>query len=440
MVKRILFNLARILFLVILGITFFHNTALAALNCTITPPINTYQASETQISKNPISFTIDTNPSGGFASGDNYDIWFRNGGPARCSPSCGTAVKGVPLTNGTLVVTLTSFNASGVSAGQMPVDVFHAGDTPNIDNEVCTMLLPVAAATSMGDCQPLNFSPSNPKPSDHIMIKPTKIASGQDGTGNGPDDYHHIIVYSGDKDHPYTTFGEDCSGSSDNKKSVVQGKDFLGNGLDLGTFDQNDKGYIVTVNSCQSVPGFGHQFETEQCEQTITVNTKGGGVVTTGDTCNTTSATDTSGGCSTGLTCMGPKNASQLITNGVCMSYKDIASLYNRGLIFSTDSGTLADVCPNHICQTAIGNIGTTPDKFIQAIMAFILSIAGGIAIILIIISGYRLMVSQGNPENIKNAKDQLTAAIIGLLFIIFSLVVLQIIGFNILGLPGFNQ
>jgi len=69
------------------------------------------------------------------------------------------------------------------------------------------------------------------------------------------------------------------------------------------------------------------------------------------------------------------------------MSYKDIASLYNRGLIFSTDSGTLADVCPNHICQTAIGNIGTTPDKFISSYYGFILSIAGGIAIILIIIS-----------------------------------------------------
>lgn len=90
-------------------------------------------------------------------------------------------------------------------------------------------------------------------------------------------------------------------------------------------------------------------------------------------------------------------------------------------------------------CNTAVGNILTSPKDFVQTMMGLILSVVGGIAILLIMFSGYRLMVSQGNPESIKNAKEQLTAAIIGLLFIIFSLVILQIIGVNILGLPGFN-
>jgi hypothetical protein len=67
------------------------------------------------------------------------------------------------------------------------------------------------------------------------------------------------------------------------------------------------------------------------------------------------------------------------------------------------------------------------------------LSIAGIVALGLIIFSGYRLMISQGNPEQVKNAREQLTAAIIGLLFIIFSLVILRIIGFNILNIPGFG-
>jgi hypothetical protein len=48
-------------------------------------------------------------------------------------------------------------------------------------------------------------------------------------------------------------------------------------------------------------------------------------------------------------------------------------------------------------------------------------------------------MISQGNPEQVKGAREQLTAAIIGLLFIIFSLVILQIIGVNILKIPGFG-
>jgi uncharacterized membrane protein YqhA len=72
--------------------------------------------------------------------------------------------------------------------------------------------------------------------------------------------------------------------------------------------------------------------------------------------------------------------------------------------------------------------------------MAIALSLAGIITVVLIIFSGYRLMISQGNPETIKEAREQLTAAIVGLLFLIFSLVILQIIGVNILGIPGFSK
>lgn len=83
--------------------------------------------------------------------------------------------------------------------------------------------------------------------------------------------------------------------------------------------------------------------------------------------------------------------------------------------------------------------ISTDVASFTKDLVGIVLSIAGGIAILLIIISGYRIMVSQGNPENIKNAREQLTAAIVGLLFVIFSLVILQVIGVNILGLPGIS-
>lgn len=97
------------------------------------------------------------------------------------------------------------------------------------------------------------------------------------------------------------------------------------------------------------------------------------------------------------------------------------------------------DASNAYVCNTAIGNIQTSAAGFVNSIMSLILSIVGGIAVILIIVSGYRMMISQGNPENIKNAKDQLTAAIIGLLFVIFALVFLSVIGVNILGLPGFK-
>lgn len=90
-------------------------------------------------------------------------------------------------------------------------------------------------------------------------------------------------------------------------------------------------------------------------------------------------------------------------------------------------------------CSTAIGKISTDPEGFAKSILSIFLSLAGGILIILIIINGYKLMTSQGDPEKIKDGRDGIIAAIAGLLLIIFSLFILQLITVNILGIPGFT-
>lgn len=90
-------------------------------------------------------------------------------------------------------------------------------------------------------------------------------------------------------------------------------------------------------------------------------------------------------------------------------------------------------------CPTALGNLPTNLPDLLTKMFSVALSIAGLVALGLIIASGYRLMISQGNPEQVKGAREQLTAAIIGLLFIIFSLIILQVIGVNILNIPGFG-
>lgn len=95
--------------------------------------------------------------------------------------------------------------------------------------------------------------------------------------------------------------------------------------------------------------------------------------------------------------------------------------------------------CKNNVCITAIGEISTDPAGFVKSIFGIILSLSGGVALLLIIFSGYKLMLSQGNPEKAQEAKETLTAAIVGLLFIIFSLVILQVIGVDILRIPGFQ-
>lgn len=89
--------------------------------------------------------------------------------------------------------------------------------------------------------------------------------------------------------------------------------------------------------------------------------------------------------------------------------------------------------------DTAIGTISTEPQAFVRSIFNLILGLAGGIALILIILSGYKFMASQGNPEATKAATEQLTSAIIGLLFIIFAFVILEMIGVDILQIPGFK-
>lgn len=72
-----------------------------------------------------------------------------------------------------------------------------------------------------------------------------------------------------------------------------------------------------------------------------------------------------------------------------------------------------------------------------MGVFSYILAIAGGVALVNIMLSGYKLMASKGNPEAIQQGREQITAAIVGLIFIILSFVIFQIIVVNILHLPG---
>ena len=79
-------------------------------------------------------------------------------------------------------------------------------------------------------------------------------------------------------------------------------------------------------------------------------------------------------------------------------------------------------------CQTqVIGSIGCVP-YFLKNIInaAFVLS--GLIAVVLIIISGIRLVLSGGDPERVAQAKRSLTFAIIGFVVILLSFVIINLI------------
>lgn len=87
---------------------------------------------------------------------------------------------------------------------------------------------------------------------------------------------------------------------------------------------------------------------------------------------------------------------------------------------------------------TSIGCIPTDPLLLIQSLIKFSTFGAGGIALILMIVGSLRMIMSAGNADNLKNGRDQFISAVIGLLFIIFAILLLQIIGVDLLDIPGF--
>lgn len=97
---------------------------------------------------------------------------------------------------------------------------------------------------------------------------------------------------------------------------------------------------------------------------------------------------------------------------------------------------SIATSLPNGKDNTGL-KISTTPSQFIITLFTDLLGIIGGIAILLIISAGYKIMMSSGKPEAIQQAREQLVAAIVGLIFIILSFVIFQLIVVDVLKIPG---
>lgn len=87
--------------------------------------------------------------------------------------------------------------------------------------------------------------------------------------------------------------------------------------------------------------------------------------------------------------------------------------------------------------QTAIGCVPVEPAGFIQALLSLAIGIGGGIAFLMMVFGAFQMITSAGNPETLKAGQDKLTNAIIGILIIVFSVLLLKIIGVDILGIEG---
>jgi hypothetical protein len=89
---------------------------------------------------------------------------------------------------------------------------------------------------------------------------------------------------------------------------------------------------------------------------------------------------------------------------------------------------------------TAVGCIPQTPEAIVKTLIEIGLIISGAIVLIMILAGAFMLSTSQGDPKKTQDAKELISSAIIGLLFIIFSITILQFVGVSILRIPGFGE
>jgi hypothetical protein len=97
--------------------------------------------------------------------------------------------------------------------------------------------------------------------------------------------------------------------------------------------------------------------------------------------------------------------------------------------------------CRDKSINTAIGCIPyNNIAEFAGFFIKWSIGIGSGIAFLLILYAGFMVMTSTGNPQRLKAGQELLTAAITGLVMLIFSVFILRVIGVDILKLPGLSQ
>lgn len=93
--------------------------------------------------------------------------------------------------------------------------------------------------------------------------------------------------------------------------------------------------------------------------------------------------------------------------------------------------------CAEGTINTAFGCIPVDTTSFTNTILGLTVGIAGLVGLLLLLFGFFTLSTSSGNPDKVKAGKEIITSAIGGLLFVIMSVVLMNFIGINILGIPG---
>ncbi len=91
--------------------------------------------------------------------------------------------------------------------------------------------------------------------------------------------------------------------------------------------------------------------------------------------------------------------------------------------------------------RTALGCIKVIGDNagndLVKTILQIATGLGGGIALALILYGVFIVTTSAGMPDKLKAGGEIITSAVIGLIFILLSVFLVNLIGINILGIPG---
>lgn len=105
----------------------------------------------------------------------------------------------------------------------------------------------------------------------------------------------------------------------------------------------------------------------------------------------------------------------------------------------------MASILPTNPCDpvkeivTDFGCIPNDPIGFVGRFYGIGLGLIGLVGLLFLIIGGYHILISHGDPEQLNTGKSYITYAIIGILLAIFGFVFIQVIAGDILKIPGFN-
>lgn len=134
-------------------------------------------------------------------------------------------------------------------------------------------------------------------------------------------------------------------------------------------------------------------------------------------------------------------NGDQYNSNGKdCFYNTDTSNSGNKNQVVSPPIHLCTPWNDGGSCDTALGIIPLNPAAFVEKIIKLILGISGGVIVIMAIVAGYNVMTSAGDPQKLANSKEMIISVITGAFMIVFSMILLNAIGIDILGLPPLIQ